>query len=148
MKQNLGEQVIGAVGSAITRVFSSKRDRMILVGANPITHLVASELNIIGNRAVVVSLETDMNPDSQIMDLERTTSTNGFDKVVLEDAGAGNARCLLAVTPDYERNIGLCRTAIEGFQVPTAIARKQSTLDGAASWIKVSGYGVIQIAWL
>jgi Trk K+ transport system NAD-binding subunit len=139
---NFGEHVIGVIGSAMARILSSEKERTILVGANSITRLIAAELDAIGSRNVVISLEEEI-ADSRLDSMAR--SSLNFERIVLEDAGISNAKALISVLPDSKRNIAICRSATELFQVPAAIARTHSG-DGAG-WTKVNGYGMIQIGW-
>lgn len=144
--KNLGDQVIAAMSGAMRRVFQTVRTRTIIVGVNPATRLLANELNDIGHRVSLVSLKSEAEPDHETMPFVSTVHPATSDETVLTRAGAQSARCLLAASPDDDRNLRLCRAAIEHFRVPVAIARMR-LMDGVTTWAQVSDAGMSRMSW-
>jgi Trk K+ transport system NAD-binding subunit len=136
-KQGLGGQVYTAVSDVLSRAFHTDKTRSIIVGVNPTTSLLANELQNLGYRVLLVSLEGEAEPDQE---------TVGYDEIVLTRAGAQSARCLLAASADDNRNLRVCRTAIDRIHVPIVIARLQM-LDGITSWTRVNDAGMSRISW-
>jgi Trk K+ transport system NAD-binding subunit len=136
-KRSFGNQVIGAISDALSRSFRGERTRTIIVGVNPTTHLLANELQNLGYRVSLVSLESESES-------EHETPAEG--ELVLMRAGAQSARCLLAASVDDHLNLRLCRIASEKFGVPFVISRLQM-LDGITSWTRVNDAGMSRMSW-
>jgi Trk K+ transport system NAD-binding subunit len=145
-RQNLSDQVIAAMTSAMNRLFHTARARTIIVGVNPVTRLIANELQAVGNRVSVVSLKSEGGPDLETMPLVDTVDPATADDVVLTRTGAQSARCLLAALADDDRNLRLCRTAIDEFRVPVVIARMR-LMDGVTTWARVGDAGLSRMSW-
>ena len=145
-KHNLGNQVIAAMGGAMSRIFHTIRMSTIIVGVNPTSRLLANELQAVGNRVSVVSLENEAGTDHEGMTLVNTVHLATADEAVLTRAGAESARCLLAALADDDRNLRLCRVAIEKFRVPVAIARLR-LMDGVTTWVRVNDGGMSRMSW-
>ena len=145
-RQHLGDQVIAAMTSAMNRVFHTARASTIIVGVNPVTRLLANELHAVGNPVSVVSLKSEGGPDHETMPLANMVDPATADDVVLTRTGAQSARCLLAALADDDRNLRLCRAAIDEFRVPVVIARLR-LMDGVTSWARVNDAGMSRMSW-
>lgn len=136
-RRSFGNQVIGAISDALSRSFRGERTRTIIVGVNPTTRLLASELQDLGYRVSLVSLESES---------ESEHDTAGEAELVLMRAGAQSARCLLAASADDHLNLRLCRIASERFGAPLVIGRLRM-LDGITSWKRVDDAGMSRMSW-
>lgn len=122
------EQIVGAVTGALNRVFRPSRLRTIIVGVNPLTRLLAYELQAARRAVSLFDL-------SEVEDLD-----------LLESCGADNARCLVAASSEDSRNLNLCWTALGRFGVPVTVARLR-LLEGVTSWARVSDSGASRTSW-
>lgn len=127
-EQRLGEGMITVLNSALSRVFQTKRPRMILVGSNPCTRLLATEL--LSVRTLVTTIDITSTEDQQL----------------LGQANARSARCIVAASSDDSRNLSLCRKALSDFGVPLTIARLR-VVEGATSWARVTEAGISRMSW-
>ncbi len=104
------------------------REGVIIVGAGPTAREVAKHLEP-GSVTVI-----DTNPnhcrDAEAMDL-RVVKGNALDVDVLDEAGAANAKALLAVTANGEVNLLAARIATDRFGVPEIlVAMPPHTTNG------------------
>jgi len=122
------DRLIATVTGAISRVFHTTRLRTIIMGVNPCTRLLAYELQVAGRAVSLIEL-------SEVADLD-----------LLEDCGAGNARCLVAASTEDTRNLNLCRIARDRFGVRVTVARLR-LLEGITSWARVDDTGMSRSSW-
>jgi Trk K+ transport system NAD-binding subunit len=141
-RPRLGQQVIGAVSGAMSRVFHTTRVRTIIVGVNPCTRLIASELQAARMPVSLIGSEAEQKSNLFVSVMNLTTA----DELLLGRAGAESARCLMAALPDDDRTLRLCRTAQEKFRVPVVVARLR-LLAGVTSWTTVSDSGMTRLSW-
>jgi Trk K+ transport system NAD-binding subunit len=145
-KPNLGDQVIAAMSGAMSRVFHTNRTRTIIVGVNPTTRLLANELHTIRKAVSVINLKSEALPANETRPFVSTVHSATADETVLTRAGAQSAKCLLAALADDDRNLRLCRIAIDKFGVPVVIARLR-LMDGVTSWARVNDAGMSRMSW-
>jgi Trk K+ transport system NAD-binding subunit len=128
--------LVNQVSEVVNRAFHIERTRIIIAGVNPIARLLASELQALGRHVSVIRFEREPETDPE----------NHIDEILLTRAGAHSARCLLSASANNDRNIELCRTALDRFGVPVVIARLQ-LLKGITSWTRVNDFGMTRISW-
>jgi Trk K+ transport system NAD-binding subunit len=138
----IGHQVIAAVSGAMSRVFHTTRLRTVIVGVNPGTRLLTSELQSAGKPVSLIGSEAEQKSNLFVSAMNLTTS----DELLLGRAGAESARCLVAALPDDGRNLSICHTALEKFRVPVIVARLR-LLEGVMSWAKVGDSGMARLSW-
>lgn len=141
-KAGVGQQVIAAVSGAMSRVFHTTRLRTVIVGVNPCTRLLASELRSMGKPVSLIGSEAEQESNLFVSVMNLTTS----DELLLGRAGAETARCLLAALPDEGRNLSLCHAAQDKFRVPVVLVRLR-VMAGVTSWATVGGSGMTRLSW-
>ena len=119
-----------------TRLFhTTTRPTTIIVGLNGLTRLLATELEAAGHGVSLIEIENEALEDG-----------NRGDEVLLAGAGAKSARCLMASTPNNERNLCLGRVALRTFQVPMVISRL-GLPGGVTSWARLNDSGIVKMTW-
>lgn len=141
-KPNVGQQVVAAVSGAMSRVFHTTRVRTMIIGVNPCTRLLATELAAAERPVSLIGSEAEQQSNLFVSVINLNTS----DELLLGRGGAETARCLVAATPDDGRNLSLCRTALETFRVPVIISRLR-VLEGVTSWARMSESGMTRFSW-
>jgi Trk K+ transport system NAD-binding subunit len=145
-RQNLGDQVIAAVVGAARRVFHTTRLRTIIVGVSLPTQVVATELYGEGKPVSLIDLRREPKSEIEAAPFVMVVHQATCDEDVLTRAGAQTARCVVAATTEDDRNLSLCRTALERFRVPVVIARLR-LMDGITSWARVNDAGMARLSW-
>lgn len=125
------------LASLKTRLFpatrSTTRPTTIVIGINALTRLLATELEAAGKAVSLFDLESGALADG-----------NEGDELLLANAGAKAASCVIAATPIDLWNVSLCRTARVKFGVPKVIARL-GLLDGMTSWARLNDAGMVRM---
>jgi Trk K+ transport system NAD-binding subunit len=145
-RPNLGDHVIGALTGAVRRVFHTTRLRTIILGISPSTRVVAAELYAAGESISLVDLTRERKSEDEGAPFVIATNEATSDEAVFTQAGAQSAKCVVAATPDDDRNLSLCRTALEIFRVPVVIARLR-LIDEVTSWARVNESGMLRLSW-
>ena len=94
------------------------RDGIVIVGAGPTAREIALHLG--PDSVVLVDTNSDHCRDAEAMGLH-VAKGNALDVDVLDEAGAGKAKSLLAVTANGEVNLLAARIAIYRFGVPEVL---------------------------
>jgi voltage-gated potassium channel Kch len=94
------------------------RDGIVIVGAGPTAREVAVELG--SDSVTLIDTNPDHCRDAEAMGL-RVAKGNALDVDVLDEAGAGNAKSLIAVTANGEVNLLAARIATYRFGVPEVL---------------------------
>ena len=142
-RQSFGHQVLAVVSGAMGRVFHTDKVRTLIVGVDPCTRLLASELQ--GARMPVSLM--DLSEAERASSLfESVMNLTSADELLLRRAGAEGARCLVAASANDCRNLTFCRTALQRFRVPVTVARLR-LLGGVSSWLKISDPGMTRLSW-
>jgi Trk K+ transport system NAD-binding subunit len=132
----LVKEMITTLADLRTLLFPpTTRSTTIIVGLNGLTRLFVTDLEAAGHAVSVVEIENVPPEDSK-----------AADEVFLADAGIKGARCVLAVTPNDERNLNFCRLAHRKFAVPMVIARL-GLLGGVTSWARFNDSGMTKMRW-
>jgi Kef-type K+ transport system membrane component KefB len=104
------------------------RDGVIIVGASPTAREVATRLE--SAAVTLVDTNADHCRDAEAVGL-KVVKGNALDVDVLDEAGAANAKALLAVTANGEVNLLAARIATERFGVPDVlVAMPPHTTNG------------------
>jgi Trk K+ transport system NAD-binding subunit len=104
------------------------RDGVIIVGASPTAREVATHLE--SAAVTLVDTNADHCRDAEAVGL-KVVKGNALDVDVLDEAGAANAKTLLAVTANGEVNLLAARIATERFGVPEVlVAMPPHTTNG------------------
>lgn len=100
--------------------------RIVILGAGQVGSSVAENLVSEANDITVVDTDGERLKKLQDRFDLRTVAGNAAHPAVLEQAGAGDADMLLAVTQSDETNMVACKLAATMFNIPTKIARIRS----------------------
>ena len=104
------------------------REGVVIVGAGPTAREVARHFN--ADTVTLVDTNPDHCRDAEAMGLD-VVKGNALDVDVLDDAGAANAKTLLAITANGEVNILAARIATGRFGVPEVlVAMPPHTTNG------------------
>ena len=126
------------MGMALTqlkaRFFPTTRSTTIFIGTNPLTRLLATDLDAAGKPVSLINL--DNGPQAH-------RNPRSGEELVLARAGAKTASCVIAGTTSDEQNLTLCRVAQLRFGVPIVIARLR--LGGVSSWAKLNATGIVRM---
>jgi len=100
--------------------------KILICGAGQVGYGIAEQLSIQKNDVTVIDNSTDLiNNINKSLDV-RTIKGNGSYPEVLDEAGAGDADVIIAVTQFDEVNMVICHIAHILFNIPTKIARIRS----------------------
>jgi Trk K+ transport system NAD-binding subunit len=127
--------LVTTVTDVLRGIFQQERSNVLIIGVNPRTRLLAAELEASGREAALVDLAAGPSNKS-----DEDTS------VVLHQAGARSAKCLLAATSNNDLNLQLCRLARVRFGIPEVIARLGWS-QSITSWAKVTEVKNQRMAW-
>jgi Trk K+ transport system NAD-binding subunit len=145
-RPGFGDQFIAAMTNAMSRAFHTNSSGTIIVGVNPITRLLASELQAIGKPVSLVDLRGQPFSEDESRSSVHIVHPATSNEVVLSRAGVQNARCLVAALADEDRNLRLCHAAIDKFGIPVAIARLH-LMSGVTTWARVGVAGISRVSW-
>jgi Trk K+ transport system NAD-binding subunit len=144
--QSTNNQFLGKLGHVLSRLFSSSRSRVIVVGPDARGRLLATELGAVGKEVSLIKTETGATAQTKAPPGVSVLYAAQPDGVALERAGAKDARCLVAATADDALNSRLCRDARDRFGVPVVITRLKLT-EGVTSWARLNEAGMVRITW-
>ena len=139
------------LGQTMSRMFRQPRQRVIVVGCDARTKLLATGLAAVGKEvsllkpAASASAQT-ASPQTKTPHGVRVVHSSRLGVVALERAGTKAASCLIAATGDDEVNLRLCREARDRFGIPLAIARLK-LLEGVTNWARVNEGGMARMTW-
>ena len=142
MRNHLSETFSGLVD----RLFNQPRLRTIIIGTDARLRLLAAEIAGAGKPVSLIKLEDQDATQHRTSKGATVIHAATEDELVLARADAGIANCLVAATPDDERNLDLCRTARDKFQIPFVIARLR-LLEGVTSWARLTDSGMVRVVW-
>ncbi|MEL0232600.1 MAG: NAD-binding protein [Hyphomicrobiales bacterium] len=97
--------------------------KILICGAGQVGYGIAEQLSIQKNDVTVIDNSKDLIDNiNKSLDV-RTIRGNGSYPEVLDEAGAGDADVIIAVTQFDEVNMVICHIAHILFNIPTKIAR-------------------------
>jgi NhaP-type Na+/H+ or K+/H+ antiporter len=105
----------------LLRVTSSQATGAVIVGCNPLSHLIARFYQAKGESVVLIDTDADACQAAKEQGF-RVFSSSALDVDVLEEAGLGIAGTFLAMTNNGEVNLVLAQRAVEEFQPPRVLA--------------------------
>jgi len=139
-------QLFGWLVRRASRVFSSPRSRVIVVGSDVRVRLLVTELAAAGKEVSLIKPVTSATAQSKAPLGVSVIHSSRVGAVALDRAGAKAASCLLAATTDDAVNLEVCCEARRRFRVPLVIART-SHLEGPANWARLNETGTVRITW-
>lgn len=117
----------GSAAGLLARWFKVMPRHNIIVGADEIGRFLAVELSNVGE--TVSLIDTDETACAAASDLQgvRVICGDATDIKVLKQAGAKEAKCLIATTSSDKVNLLVCHVARSEFNVPRLVARANSS---------------------
>lgn len=106
---------------------SKRRRGVIILGTEPLAELVGGRLRQHGEQVTFIGRDEGMLRQLNEAGYRVVFGSPG-EEHVLEQAGAGEARALVALTNDPAIVIHVCRLARERYQIPTIVARADDPL--------------------
>lgn len=122
----------GSAAGFLARLFKVMPKHTIIVGADETARLLAERLNAAGETVSLIDTDKQTCALAGALRGVRVFCADATDLAVLRQAGAEDAKCLVAATPSDKVNLLVCQVARAAFGRMRMVARANATSNLAA----------------
>jgi Trk K+ transport system NAD-binding subunit len=143
---NAGSQFLNKLSQAVSRLFTTPRPRVILIGCDARVRLLATELRAVRKEISLIIPAAGATLLRKAPPGVKVVHSTSLGEVALDRAGAKAAHVVIAGTKDDTLNARLGREARDRFGVPLVIARVKA-LEGVTPWARLEDAVMVRMTW-